>query len=265
MRGLTVGIVVLLLLGLAACGHWNGKSAEAFTEQSPSFGSEDLDSDWGEWTGEIIEPRLTGRDFVQLGEVQMISGSLKYMDGEWFVQTDTELYEIHLGDHDHRVNIGIELKVEEEVFVYGFVYDDDVAVVSVLFPEYPHIPHASELSGYSPSRLEIVSGVLVNENGKWAIRTDIEMNNIDLSDNVSQMELDLSFFYEQEVTLHRFIYDNGTVSGSLSLTDHTYRFRTEEGRPLWAGGGRRDPADGGYGEGRGDFLGDGHGLGVYGY
>lgn len=117
-----LGSLLLLLLGLTLLG--NGVS-EGFGDDS-SFDSEE------EWD---IEESLSGRDFVELGELATIEGILLTEDGEWFLQTEDDLYEVHLGDHDYREEMGIHLVPGDRATIYGYLYDDDMAVVSLTIDE----------------------------------------------------------------------------------------------------------------------------------
>lgn len=83
------------------------------------------------------EDRLKGRDFVRLGEFKALKGTLQRVRGEWILMVDGASYELHLGDHDHRVATGIRLEPEKIAEVTGFVYaqegaeDIDVALCTV--------------------------------------------------------------------------------------------------------------------------------------
>ncbi len=81
------------------------------------------------------ESSLTGKDFVRMGEFKEIVGILETCpDEEWYCQTAEILYEIHLGDHDFQREIGLNLTPGAEVVVTGFVYGNDMAVVSITTP-----------------------------------------------------------------------------------------------------------------------------------
>lgn len=82
--------------------------------------------------------QLSGADFVQLGELSTVSGELVTQYGEWFLQTDSRLYEIHLGNHEHRRAIGVDLEVGREAEVKGFIYEDDIAVVSMIIDNHEY-------------------------------------------------------------------------------------------------------------------------------
>lgn len=92
-----------------------------------SFGDDSLDEEeeWG------IEERLSGRDFVVLGELAIIEGILFTEDDEWYLQSEEMIYEVHLGDHDYREEMGLILRAGDEAIIYGYLYDDDMAVVSL--------------------------------------------------------------------------------------------------------------------------------------
>ncbi len=78
------------------------------------------------------QERLSGSDFVELGQPGSISGHLVTKHGEWFLQTDSELYEVHLGNHEHRAAVGIDLSVGQKAEVTGFIYEKDIAVVNMV-------------------------------------------------------------------------------------------------------------------------------------
>lgn len=81
--------------------------------------------------------RLQGRDFVTLGELKTVTGILSQDRGEWFLETEGVLQELHLGDHDHRAATGIRLESGKQAEVTGFAYRQqgsdivDIAVCSI--------------------------------------------------------------------------------------------------------------------------------------
>lgn len=81
--------------------------------------------------------RLKGRDFVRLGKMETLTGTLKRMRGEWFLTVKDVDHELHLGDHEHRAKTGIALEVGKTATVKGFVYKQekseqvDVAVCTI--------------------------------------------------------------------------------------------------------------------------------------
>lgn len=83
-----------------------------------------------EWE-EMEEERLTGKDFVVLGELGEVEGILFYEDEEWFLETEEMVYEVHMGDPDYRDGIGLVLEEGEEASIKGYLYGDDIAVVSI--------------------------------------------------------------------------------------------------------------------------------------
>lgn len=122
----TMGKVMLLLfISLIIWGGvvYPGDFQEASTQTDTGFPE-------GEW-GDMEEDRLTGRDFVKLGERRMVEGQLFYEDDEWFLQTEEMVYEVHMGDHDYREKIGLLLEDGQEASIYGFIYHDDMAVISI--------------------------------------------------------------------------------------------------------------------------------------
>ncbi len=121
--------LLVVMLSLLVWGQATMVVAEG--EESQSFaGFGDDDEMWDDWDDEH-EERLTGRDFIRLGELAEITGTLFYEDGEWFAEADDIIYEIHLGDHDYREEIGLDLQEGQEALVSGYLYQDDLAVVCI--------------------------------------------------------------------------------------------------------------------------------------
>jgi hypothetical protein len=75
--------------------------------------------------------KLRGRDFVQLGKVATLTGSLEQHGDEWGLKVGTTSYEIHLGPADYRAHKGFVLKDRDQATVKGFVYGTDVAVMEI--------------------------------------------------------------------------------------------------------------------------------------
>ncbi len=75
------------------------------------------------------EARPRGREIVRIGTRSTLSGPLKQDRGEWFVVIGEHEYELHLGNHEYRRRIGLELEAGREAVVDGFVYGHDVAVI----------------------------------------------------------------------------------------------------------------------------------------
>lgn len=81
--------------------------------------------------------RLQGRDFVTMGELETVTGTLSRERGEWFLAAGGVLHELHLGDHDHRAATGIRLEAGKQAEVTGFAYRQqgsdivDIAVCSI--------------------------------------------------------------------------------------------------------------------------------------
>lgn len=90
------------------------------------------EEEWEDWK---YEERLTGKDFVALGQLEWIHGNLLTEDDEWFLLTQEDLYEIHFGDHTYREDIGLVLIEGEEVSICGYLYKNDMAVVSLIIAD----------------------------------------------------------------------------------------------------------------------------------
>lgn len=118
MKRVMARLLLLLLTLLVFGGGVHGFGDNEFSQED-------------EWEDVEYEERLTGRDFVALGELHWIEGLLFTEDDEWFLRDDDEVYEVHLGDHTYREELGLHLEEGKEASIYGFLYEDDMAVVSL--------------------------------------------------------------------------------------------------------------------------------------
>lgn len=84
------------------------------------------------------DPVLRGRDLVRLGIRETVTGTLASMEGEWFLESEDGVYELHFGDHRHRAETGVVLEEGIEATVFGFILEDapgdysDLAVCSMV-------------------------------------------------------------------------------------------------------------------------------------
>ena len=74
---------------------------------------------------------LSGQDFVRLGKMTTLTGTLVQEGEEWMLKVGDTIYEIHLGPSEYMKQKGLVLKSGEEAKVRGFVYETNVAVVSI--------------------------------------------------------------------------------------------------------------------------------------
>jgi len=74
---------------------------------------------------------LKGRDFVRLGTIATLEGTLIEEGHEWSLRHADSVYELHLGPSDFRDDKGFTLKDGEIATVEGFVHEKDVAVTSI--------------------------------------------------------------------------------------------------------------------------------------
>ncbi|MBI9094763.1 MAG: hypothetical protein JEY71_07765 [Sphaerochaeta sp.] len=77
------------------------------------------------------ESDLRGSDFVRLGQLGIVSGTLSEVDGEWYLTTTDTEYALHLGNYEVIYPKGIDLKEGSEAIVRGFVLDSDISAVTV--------------------------------------------------------------------------------------------------------------------------------------
>jgi hypothetical protein len=74
---------------------------------------------------------LKGRDIVRLGQTRTLAGTLIKKGEEWELKTEDAIYEIHMGPKMYRESNGLKLTVGANAFVKGFVYENDIAVITI--------------------------------------------------------------------------------------------------------------------------------------
>jgi len=78
---------------------------------------------------------LKGSDYVRLGQLGIVSGTLSEEDGEWYLTTGDSEYALHLGNYQVVYPKGINLNEGSEAVVRGFVLDSDISAVTVATEE----------------------------------------------------------------------------------------------------------------------------------
>ena len=78
---------------------------------------------------------LKGRDFVRLGQLGILSGTLSEEDGEWYLTTTGSEYALHLGNYQVIYPKGIALNEGSRAVVRGFVLDSDISAVTLATDE----------------------------------------------------------------------------------------------------------------------------------
>jgi len=74
---------------------------------------------------------LKGRDFVRLGKIATLKGTLIEEGHEWNLRHENSIYALHLGPSDYRDDKGIVLKDGENATISGFVHGKDMAVTMI--------------------------------------------------------------------------------------------------------------------------------------
>lgn len=74
---------------------------------------------------------LKGRDFVRLGKLESLNGTLVKLGDEWGLKEGEKIYEIHMGPEEYRLYKGVILIEGENVKVKGFVYNNDISVATM--------------------------------------------------------------------------------------------------------------------------------------
>lgn len=73
----------------------------------------------------------TGSDYVRMGKLGSINGTLAEEGGEWYLETAQVTYEVHLGNYEVLYPDGLGLEAGAQATVQGFIYEDQVSAVSV--------------------------------------------------------------------------------------------------------------------------------------
>jgi len=74
---------------------------------------------------------LKGRDFVRLGNLSTLTGTLVQKGDEWGLKVGDTVYDIHLGPSEYRSIRGFHLKDGDKATIRGFVYKKDLTIVSI--------------------------------------------------------------------------------------------------------------------------------------
>jgi hypothetical protein len=74
---------------------------------------------------------LKGRDFVRLGNLSTLTGTLVQKGDEWGLKVGDTVYDIHLGPSEYRSTRGFHLKDGGNATIRGFVYKKDLTIVSI--------------------------------------------------------------------------------------------------------------------------------------
>lgn len=74
---------------------------------------------------------LRGRDYVRLGQMDILTGTLVQKDNEWGLKVGDKVWDIHLGPVEYRDDKGLVLMNGEKATIKGFVYQNHVTVSSI--------------------------------------------------------------------------------------------------------------------------------------
>jgi hypothetical protein len=73
--------------------------------------------------------QLKGRDFVRLGALETLSGTLTRINNdEWGLRTGGRVYEIHMGPSEYRASKGFILNEGASARVSGYLYENHLSV-----------------------------------------------------------------------------------------------------------------------------------------
>lgn len=78
---------------------------------------------------------LKGSDFVRLGQLGIVSGTLSQDSGEWYLTDAKSQYALHLGNYEVIYPKGINLKEGSAAVARGFVLGSDISAVTVASSE----------------------------------------------------------------------------------------------------------------------------------
>ena len=74
---------------------------------------------------------LKGRDFVEIGKLENVTGNLVKLGDEWGLKVGEKIYEIHLGPEEYRAYQSFTLTDGEMAMVRGFIFNNDIAVATM--------------------------------------------------------------------------------------------------------------------------------------
>ena len=74
---------------------------------------------------------LKGRDYVRLGRLGTLTGTLIRQEEEWGLKVGDTVYMIHMGPVEFRDTRGVVLKEGKKTTVNGFIYHTDISVVTM--------------------------------------------------------------------------------------------------------------------------------------
>lgn len=83
------------------------------------------------WINAAGADTLKGRDYVRLGKLETITGTLIPEQHEWMLKAEDKVYELHLGPSAYRESKGVVLEKGLEASVQGFIYNTNVAVTQM--------------------------------------------------------------------------------------------------------------------------------------
>lgn len=79
----------------------------------------------------IFADDLKGRDLVTKGTLKEMEGNFVMEDNEWYLLTGSERFLIHQGPDFYTDEIGINLKDNDQIKVYGYLYSDEITPVKI--------------------------------------------------------------------------------------------------------------------------------------
>lgn len=122
------GAVALAVMGCARTAQTRGDGPR----YSDRGYAAPLQSD-GVWARGVVDPASdrTGRDVAVIGALETLSGTLAESSGEWYLETETGRYLLHLGNAAFVERVGLKPEVGARVEVRGFVDGEEVSVVTV--------------------------------------------------------------------------------------------------------------------------------------
>lgn len=74
---------------------------------------------------------LSGREIAELGKSVEISGILSEEDSEWYIDSGSTRYAVHLGNEEYRESIDLNLRAGENAEIKGYISGTDIAVCTI--------------------------------------------------------------------------------------------------------------------------------------
>ncbi|MCK4798571.1 MAG: hypothetical protein KAT05_14415 [Spirochaetes bacterium] len=88
--------------------------------------------------------------------------------------------------------------------------------------------------------IKSIEGNLKSDDGEWLLEANGKTYEIHLGPEFYREKIGLQLKEDESVKIHGYVYENDIAPIVITYNDKEYLFRDKDGRPLWAGKGKRD-------------------------